>query len=50
MSGTNARNKVAGWLMRKNLLVQQEEQIGIFIWCWPDGPSNIQTQFEQLEK
>ncbi|PAV02467.1 hypothetical protein CBG25_10720 [Arsenophonus sp. ENCA] len=49
MGGANARNKVAGWLMRKNLLVQQEKQIGIFVWSWPNGPSNMQTQFEQLE-
>lgn len=48
--GANARNKVAGWLMRKNLLVQQEKQIGIFIWSWPNGPSNMQTQFAQLER
>ncbi|MFV9996942.1 MAG: hypothetical protein AB8W37_03035 [Arsenophonus endosymbiont of Dermacentor nuttalli] len=36
--------------MRKNLAAQKGQQIGIFIWSWPDGPANMQTQFEQLER
>lgn len=46
--GMNARNKVAGWLMRKNMPTSPEENIGIFIWAWPEGDANPKTQLALL--
>nr|ELR5258690.1 NAD-dependent DNA ligase LigB [Providencia rettgeri] len=48
--GMNARNKVAGWLMRKNLPTSNENNIGIFIWAWPSGNTDPKTQLSLLSK
>lgn len=47
--GINARNKIAGWLMRKKNPKKTEPNIGIFIWAWPDGESEPEKQFEHLD-
>lgn len=46
--GVNARNKIAGWLMRKKSPKKVEPNIGIFIWAWPGGESEPKKQFEYL--
>ncbi|MBQ0529058.1 NAD-dependent DNA ligase LigB [Providencia rettgeri] len=48
--GVNARNKIAGWLMRKNEPTALEENIGIFIWAWPAGDANPKTQLTLLSE
>ncbi|EMT6576276.1 NAD-dependent DNA ligase LigB [Providencia rettgeri] len=48
--GVNARNKIAGWLMRKNTPTAPEENIGIFIWAWPAGDANPKTQLTLLSE
>ncbi|ENY6786048.1 NAD-dependent DNA ligase LigB [Providencia rettgeri] len=48
--GVNARNKIAGWLMRKNTPTVPEENIGIFIWAWPAGDANPKTQLTLLSE
>lgn len=46
--GVNARNQVAGWLMRKSMPEIAENNIGVFIWAWPNGPIDAKQQWEQL--
>ncbi|WP_275075262.1 NAD-dependent DNA ligase LigB [Providencia rettgeri] len=46
--GINARNKIAGWLMRKTSPQKNEPNIGVFIWAWPGGESEPEKQFEHL--
>ncbi|MEX9780937.1 NAD-dependent DNA ligase LigB [Providencia manganoxydans] len=46
--GVNARNQIAGWLMRKTVPEMPENNIGVFIWAWPNGPKNGKQQWEQL--
>lgn len=45
--GINARARVAGALMKKQLspLLQQ---IGLFVWAWPDGPQAMPQRLQQL--
>lgn len=45
--GQNARAKVAGAMMRHapSALLNQ---LAIFIWAWPDGPADMQTQLTLL--
>lgn len=45
--GINARSKVAGMLMR-NPPTAQLEQLGLFVWAWPDGPPSIAERLQQL--
>lgn len=45
--GINARSKVAGALM-KNTLSPVLQQIGLFVWAWPDGPQDMAQRFRQL--
>jgi len=47
MGGVNARAKVAGAMMRNtpSLLLQE---IGLFIWAWPDGPATMEQRLAQL--
>ncbi|PHM36253.1 NAD-dependent DNA ligase LigB [Xenorhabdus innexi] len=42
-----ARGKVAGLMMRKTPSPELN-QIGIFIWSWPDGPPEMAVKLEQL--
>ncbi|GAB1438843.1 NAD-dependent DNA ligase LigB [Providencia sp.] len=46
--GMNARNRVAGWLMRKGKPTTQEHDIGVFIWAWPAGDTDPKTQLTLL--
>lgn len=46
--GVNARNKIAGWLMRKAQPKVLEPDIGIFIWAWPNGESEPMKQLQDL--
>jgi DNA ligase (NAD+) len=46
--GGDARSAVAGLMNRKQLTRQQGEEIGLFVWDWPQGPSDIDTRNEQL--
>jgi DNA ligase (NAD+) len=45
--GINARARVAGALMKKQRspLLQQ---IGLFVWAWPDGPQAMPQRLQQL--
>lgn len=45
--GINARSKVAGMLMR-NPRTAQLEQLGLFVWAWPDGPPTMAERLQQL--
>ena len=47
--GANARAIVAG-AMRRHDLSPLVEQLGIFIWAWPDGPEAMPLRLEQLSK
>ncbi|CAM3761999.1 NAD-dependent DNA ligase LigB [Rahnella bruchi] len=47
--GVNARSKVAGAMMRtaaSDIL----NQLGIFIWSWPDGPVGMASRLEKLSQ
>lgn len=47
--GVNARSKVAGAMMRtgaSDIL----NQLGIFIWSWPDGPRSMTSHLEKLRQ
>lgn len=46
--GVNARNQVAGWLMRKSKPVTPEANIDVFIWAWPEGVGKAEEQWRQL--
>ncbi|WP_425917207.1 NAD-dependent DNA ligase LigB [Pseudomonas sp. GWSMS-1] len=43
-----ARSKVAGLLARQTLTAEESAGIGLFIWDWPDGPSNISERLQRL--
>lgn len=45
--GINARSTVAGALM-KNRLSPVLQQIGLFVWAWPDGPKEMTQRLQQL--
>lgn len=45
--GQNARAKVAGAMMRHTPSALLN-QLAIFIWAWPDGPTDMQTQLTLL--
>lgn len=45
--GINARAMVAGALM-KNRLSPALQQIGLFVWAWPDGPQEMEQRLQQL--
>lgn len=47
LGGINARAKVAGMLMRKQL-TPELKQLGLFIWAWPDGPPQMAERLQQL--
>lgn len=44
----NARSRVAGWMARKPMASADAEQIGLFVWDWPQGPANLEERLEQL--
>lgn len=49
-TGSQARSQVAGLLNRRTLNAIDGEQIGIFIWEWPDGPETMQQRLKQLDR
>lgn len=44
----SARSKVAGLMARQTLSAAEARQIGIFIWEWPNGPSNMSERLSGL--
>ncbi|WP_446737422.1 NAD-dependent DNA ligase LigB [Pseudomonas sp. TTU2014-080ASC] len=44
------RSKIAGLLNRKQLDQQDAEQIGLFVWEWPNGPASLADRSAQLTK
>ena len=48
--GKNARSKIAGWLMRKDQPKQVTNDIGIFIWAWPDNSVAMNRQLSELNR
>ena len=46
--GANARGTVAGLLARKQLPAAQGAGIGLFVWDWPNGPSNQAERLSRL--
>ena len=49
MGGMNARAKVAGAMMRQKDNAPLN-QIGVFIWAWPDGPQMMQNALAALSQ
>ena len=47
--GVNARSVVAG-AMRRSEASPLLQQLGIFIWAWPDGPASMQQRLRQLSE
>lgn len=47
MGGINARAKVAGAMMR-NTPSPLLQEIGLFIWAWPNGPATMEQRLIQL--
>lgn len=47
--GMNARAKVAGMMMRQNGK-SALDNLGVFIWAWPDGPSSMPQRVAELAK
>ncbi|MBM7345825.1 NAD-dependent DNA ligase LigB [Pantoea coffeiphila] len=45
--GKNARSKVVGALMAKQP-INELRNIGLFIWAWPNGPSNMMQRLEGI--
>lgn len=49
MGAMNARAKVAGLMMRKTSQPVLDN-IGVFIWAWPDGPQSMPQRLAELTK
>ena len=49
-TGSQARSQVAGLLNRRTLNAIDGDQIGIFIWEWPDGPETMQQRLKELDR
>ncbi len=46
--GLGARSRVAGLLARATLSDQEAAAIGLLIWDWPDGPTDMRLRLERL--
>lgn len=46
--GMNARAKVAGLMMRADAAAPPLSQLDVFIWAWPDGPSDMRRRQQLL--
>lgn len=44
----NARGKVAGLMNRHNLENKEADNIGLFVWDWPDGPASQDQRLVDL--
>lgn len=49
MGSINARGKAAGAMMRKSE-PEVLKELEIFVWAWPDGPSDMQLKLDSLEQ
>jgi len=49
MGGMNARAKAAGMMMRLNDK-RDLDNLGVFIWAWPDGPQSMPQRLSELTK
>lgn len=47
-SSHQARSSIAGMLNRNLLDAATGEQIGLFVWEWPDGPEQMDERLQQL--
>src|SRR5699024_4708737 len=47
-NNSQARHQVAALLNRAQLSTAQGQQIGLFVWEWPDGPETIEQRYAQL--
>ncbi|MGM0544755.1 MAG: NAD-dependent DNA ligase LigB [Pseudomonadota bacterium] len=45
---TGARGKVAGAMAQQAPTAQTRSQIGLFVWGWPDGPTDMAERLAQL--
>lgn len=45
----NARSKAAGLLARKSITSEEGNDIGLFIWDWPDGPVRMTDRLAGLK-
>lgn len=43
-----ARSAIAGLMARNTLSADAGADIGLFVWGWPDGPSDIETRLSRL--
>ncbi|AZE63814.1 MULTISPECIES: NAD-dependent DNA ligase LigB [Pseudomonas fluorescens group] len=46
--GLSARSKVAGLMNRRQLSDAEAARIGLFVWAWPDGPSDFNERLATL--
>ena len=46
--GLNARSKVAGLMNRHQLSDAEAAGIGLFVWAWPDGPTDFNERLSTL--
>jgi DNA ligase (NAD+) len=44
----NARSKVAGLLARHAISAKEGAQVGLFVWDWPEGPSDMNERLAGL--
>jgi DNA ligase (NAD+) len=44
----NARSKVAGLLARHSITEKEGEQVGLFVWDWPEGPADMRERLDGL--
>lgn len=49
-SSHSARSSVAGWLNRHTLNQAQGQNIGLFVWEWPDGPETMPERLAELRQ
>ncbi|MDO9624099.1 MAG: NAD-dependent DNA ligase LigB [Pseudomonas sp.] len=47
--GLGARGRVAGLLARQTLDDEHAAGIGLFVWDWPDGPTEMRERLQQLD-
>ena len=48
--GLNARSKVAGLMNRRQLSDAEAAGIGLFVWAWPDGPTDFTEHLATLAR
>ena len=48
--GNHARTQIAGLLNRKTLSTTDGENIGLFVWEWPDGPTTMLERLDELQR